>query len=347
MFIGHRYWYIVCESHQLKRKPLSRIVASFPVVVFRTLSGQVVALEDRCAHRHVPLSQGRVNNECIECPYHAWQYGIDGKLKQVPALKDISKITGNFHIKKYHCLEQDGYVWICLAEQPAIAQPLKFPYLEEPGWTTFRMKTRFAGSVETCLENFLDCPHATFVHRFWFRTPSAKPVKAVVKTLEDGAVAEYFQEPRDNSVVWWLLSKKQSQMRHTDRFIFPSTSRVDYIFSDSRHYIITSSCTPVSDNETEVYTVISFRFQPIGWFIKLFFAPLSRLIIQQDVQIISLQQENIQRFEKNSGKINFKLTQADLLLPYIRKWRQSEICDENSSQTAPPEGIEHQVDILL
>jgi phenylpropionate dioxygenase-like ring-hydroxylating dioxygenase large terminal subunit len=343
VFIGHRYWYIVCHSQELKKKPISATIASIPIVVFRTQSGVVTALEDRCVHRHAPLSQGKICQEYIECPYHGWQYDIDGTVKNVPALPKNCNLPHNLSIKKYHCLEQDGYVWVCLADKPATQQPLKFPHLEEPMWTSFRMKTRFQAPVDSCLENFLDCPHATFVHRFWFRTPKAKPVKVIVRTLEDGAVAEYFEEPRESAIVWWLLSQRRTQMQHTDRFIAPATSRVDYIFSDKRHYIITSSCTPINDSETEVHTVITFFFKPIGWLIKLFFEPLSHLIITQDIKMLNMQQSNIKRF----GKTNYIFTQADLLLPYIMKWRQSWQCDEKSNSSPPSAGIENHIDMLL
>jgi phenylpropionate dioxygenase-like ring-hydroxylating dioxygenase large terminal subunit len=343
MFIGHRYWYIACSSPELKHKPLPTTIASIPLVIFRTASNKIAALEDRCAHRHAPLSAGKICQEHIQCPYHGWQYDTEGTVKKIPALPPDFKLASNLHIKKYHCVEQDGYVWVCLADTPATPQPVKFPYLDAPGWTSFRMKTRFLAPIDICLENFLDCPHATFVHCFWFRTPKAKPVKAIVKTLEDGAVAEYFEEPRESAIVWWLLSQKNTQLQHTDRFIAPATSRVDYIFSDQRHYIITSSCTPIGDRTTEVHTVITFRVQPIGWFIKLFFAPLSRFIIRQDVKMLNLQQANINRFPQT----NYKFTPADLLLPYILKWRQSNQCNENSDSPPPPAGLEHHVDILL
>jgi len=156
----------------------------------------------------------------------------------------------------------------------------------------------FDGSVESCLENFLDCPHATFVHNFWFRKLTARSLQATVTATDDGAVASYYDEPREGSVVWKFFSKSNSTMQHTDRFIAPSTTRVDYIFSDKRHYVITSSCTPLSESKTCVYTVITFRFGRIGWFVRLFFEPLSRWIIHQDVNMVALQQDNIERFQQ-------------------------------------------------
>jgi phenylpropionate dioxygenase-like ring-hydroxylating dioxygenase large terminal subunit len=333
------YWYIACKSQELVSKPLGVTILQKPVVVFRTSDGKVAALEDRCAHRNAALSEGKVCQDSLECPYHGWKYSINGKVNQIPALPETTYIPENLCINQYLCMEQDGYVWVCLSQTPATPAPLLFPYLQEPGWTSFHMKTRFQAAVESCLENFLDCPHATYVHRFWFRSPNAKPIKAVVTTLADGAVAEYLEEPREKSVVLSLLTNQQSQMQHTDRFIAPSTSRVDYKFSDGRYYIITSSCTPISETETLVYTVISFRVKYIGWFIKLFFEPLSRFIIYQDVKILNSQQANINRF----GKANYKFTQADLLMPYIMKWRQA-----IQTGTEPPvENMEHTVDMRL
>ena len=43
-------------------------------------------MADICPHRLAPLSQGRVNPEtnCIECPYHGWQFDSDGTLTDIP-----------------------------------------------------------------------------------------------------------------------------------------------------------------------------------------------------------------------------------------------------------------------
>jgi len=41
---------------------------------------------DYCPHRLAPLSQGRVDPEtnCIECPYHGWQFDKDGTVTNIP-----------------------------------------------------------------------------------------------------------------------------------------------------------------------------------------------------------------------------------------------------------------------
>ncbi len=276
------YWYIACASRQLRRRPREAQLLSRSIVLFRTSDGTPVALENRCAHRGMPLAAGRVCGEHLQCPYHGWCYDSSGVAAAIPSAPDGGAGVPNARIPAYACCEQDGYVWVCPDREPATDLPPEFPNLGRSGWTTFRMYNRFEAPVESCLENFLDCPHATFVHRGWFRSPTNRKVRCSVQALDDGAVAEYFNEPREKSLVWSLLSPASSSMRHTDRYIAPTTTRVDYFFSKDRHYIITSSCTPVNDELTDVYTVITFRFNTLGRLIRLFFEPMSRRIIAQE-----------------------------------------------------------------
>lgn len=334
-----RYWYIACPSRDLGRRPLGTTLLGQPIVLFRRAGGAPAALEDRCAHRNAPLSRGKMVNGTLECPYHGWRYAQDGTVAEVPALPAGSGEADAVQIASFGCVEQDGYVWVCLSDAPAAERPPLFPHLREPGWTSFRMKTRFDAPVNGCLENFLDCPHATFVHRHWFRAPTGKPVGTKITTLVDGAQAEYFAEPRERSVVWSLLSPRDAAMRHTDRFIAPATTRVDYIFSNGSHYIITSSCTPVDAHSTLVHTVISFKFGRMGALVRLFFEPLARLIIRQDVKMLEQQYANIRRF----GGPRFSFTRADLLAPHIARWRKA----IESGSPPPTAGEEHHVEIRL
>lgn len=313
------FWYIACRSTSVRRQPLAARILSRDLVLFRTEDGSPAALENRCAHRGMPLAEGQLCSGFLQCPYHGWCYDKAGKVVEMPAVPGDSCSLPDVSIAAFPCVEQDGYLWVCLAAQPEQATPPRFVYLNEPGWTTFRMFNRFDAPVESCLENFLDCPHASFVHKHWFRTPANRVVRCSVRALDDGAVAEYFDEPREKSLVWSLLSPEKSTMQHTDRYIAPVTTRVDYIFSEDRHYTITSSCTPVDDSRTDVYTVITFRYRSLGSLIRLFFEPMSRRIIAQDVSTLKLQHQNLAKYEDQS----FRVIEQDVLLPHIRRWRQS------------------------
>jgi len=333
------YWYIACRSSAINKRPVALEAFGRHLVAFRDGKGRAGVLIDRCAHRNAPLSRGKIESGLLQCPYHGWGYDADGVVQSIPSSPCGGKTGKPLCVEAFACVEQDDYVWFCLSDKPEIEQPPAFPFLGEDDWTTFRMDNVFAGPVETCLENFLDCPHAIFVHHFWFRKPTMKPVRAVVRYTEDGAEAEYFDEPREGSVVWTMLSRQKSTMRHTDRFIVPSTSRVDYEFSDGRYYVITSVCTPINETKSRVHTVISFRYGKLGWIVRLFFEPLSRWIIRQDVHMVAMQQQNIDRF----GEPRYAVIPQDLLYKRIVRWRK--VIRQNQS---PPEaGEPDEIDLRL
>lgn len=325
----NRYWSIVATEKDVKKRPQRVMLFDLPLVVFFAKEeNKYVALQDRCPHRNAPLSAGKLCGDNIQCPYHGWQFNVTGELASIPALPDDEQ--PQIKIPHYNCIAQDGYIWVCLAERPAQDKPRPFPNINATGWHSFRLRTLFEAPVEQCLENFLDCPHAVYVHDSWFRSATGKTVSAVIRSLPDGAEVEYIDEPREKSLVWALgLQKKSSNIRHTDRFIAPATSRVDYIFSDDKHYIITSSCTPVSKDKTEVFTVISYRYGKLGALVRLFFEPLSRVIIKQDVDIMKKQRDNIRDF----GEERFYHSKIDFLMPHILAWRKALANGEKPPET--------------
>jgi len=294
-------------------------MAGRPLVLCRDGRGQAFALEDRCAHRGAPLSRGRACGDGLQCPYHGWRYGASGRVVEIPALSPGAIPPERAAVPAYPVREQQGFVWVASDEDAPAQEPHHFAHFGESGWTSFLLRNRFHADVDTCLENFLDCPHATFVHRRWFRAPTARRVGVTVTTLTDGAQAEYFDEPREGSAVWALLAPRRGGMRHTDRYIAPNVSQVDYAFTNGLHYTITSCCTPLGPEETMVYTRISFRYGRIGPLVRLVFEPLSRVIIRQDVRMLALRRENLQKF----GEPRAVSSPADLLGPHIVAWRRA------------------------
>ena len=324
------YWYIAAESKELDSKPLPRVVLGERLVLFRDQNGRPSALEDRCAHRNIALSEGKVENGNLRCRYHGWTYDATGTCVRVPALGEDCKLPRKACVRSYPTLESQGFVWIYPGAGQPPAEPPKFGGRGEAGWTSFTMRNLFEGTVEACMENFLDCPHTVYVHRGWFRTSDPRPLKAVVERSPDSVTAVFENEPISDSVVSRLLFPKNKELRHTDRFTLPSMSRVDYRFDVDRHFIISSWCTPAEDEtHTRVYTVVSFRFGSIGALVRLFFEPLCRVIIAQDVEVIKAQQDNISRF---SGP-RFTHLDSDLLGPHITALRAAKARGESLPET--------------
>ena len=261
------YWYIAAPSAALRRKPLRAQVDTDALVLWRDDRGEVFALRDQCAHRGAPLSLGNRVDGCLECPYHGWRWNGAGALCHVPALADGRPLPAA-RVPALPVAEQDGYLWVVPSGRPPESPPPRFPHYRERGWTSFRMQTRFAGGVAECIENFLDVPHTVFVHRGWFRTHDPRETTARVRGAENGVESVFENEPVSASLVTKLFFPKGRALRHTDRFILPNLSRVDYDFGPDWHFIITSQCTPQGD-ETLVHTVITFRAGRLGPVVRL------------------------------------------------------------------------------
>ncbi|HKF21346.1 MAG TPA: aromatic ring-hydroxylating dioxygenase subunit alpha [Candidatus Angelobacter sp.] len=330
------YWYIAAQNSDVGSRPVAASVYGEHIVLFRGKGGELVALEDRCAHRNMPLSQGKVVGDCLECPYHGWQYDGGGACVVMPSLGINGKLPRHT-VRRFPVRERDGFVWAYLGQDFPVEEPFRFPHYGERGWTSFRMKTRFAGTVESCLENFLDCPHTVFVHQGWFRNHDQRQLKALVSANGKDVTVEFQGEPITKSLVSRLFFPKGRELTHTDRFIMPNVSRVDYDFGPDRHFIITSQCTPVAEYETEVYTVITFSFGAIGGLVRLVLEPVCRKIIRQDVDVLQAQTEQLKRF----GGPRFAHIETDLLGLQIRSMRR------RAEQDQPPREEEEQREITI
>jgi len=80
MFLRN-FWYVAATDSEVGRKPLARLILGEPIVFFRTEDGKPVAFEDRCAHRHLPLSMGKLVGDRLQCHYHGLQYDQTGPMR--------------------------------------------------------------------------------------------------------------------------------------------------------------------------------------------------------------------------------------------------------------------------
>src|SRR4051812_5489652 len=83
-------WYAAAWSDELvAQKPLACMMLGDPIVLYRRSDGSPSALEDRCVHRSMPLSLGRVHGDVIECGYHGLQYDCAGACVRIPGQRTI------------------------------------------------------------------------------------------------------------------------------------------------------------------------------------------------------------------------------------------------------------------
>jgi phenylpropionate dioxygenase-like ring-hydroxylating dioxygenase large terminal subunit len=158
------YWYPLAWSHEVKRGKTHGVTfAGEPIVLARTESGKAFALEDRCAHRQVPLHQGVVEGESIRCGYHGWTYDCSGKCIDVPYLGRERLPNG---VRSYPCREVEGLIFVFPGD-PALAEVRPLPALGSV--SDKKYKTRRFGRPVNCHysfmhENLMDMNHQ-FLHR--------------------------------------------------------------------------------------------------------------------------------------------------------------------------------------
>lgn len=287
------------------------------VVIFRAGDGTVGVLSDRCAHRNLALSRGKVTPHGLRCAYHGWKWGADGRCTLIPsACGDHG--CGAIRVKSYPVRERQGFVWIWMADaakpQPD-DEPPDFPHLGAAGWRYFVMERVFEANAFHCVENFLDVPHTAHVHRGWFRGEESKEIEIEVRSGEDWIEAEFMGEERMDSWIGKLLVPAGSRIRHVDRFQRPFVTRVDYQMSEKRQYVVMSQCTPESSERTRVFTYLGFRFAPFGALVGLVFKPFAGAILNQDVEVLRQQTEDLQR----TGGPRFFYHETDVIARGIRE----------------------------
>ena len=179
-------WYPASWSKDLTSEPIARTLLNQPLVFFRTLNGQAVALDDRCCHRAAPLSLGKVVGEYLQCGYHGLKFDSRGTCVEVPGQTAIP--PGSF-VRSYVICEKWSVAWIWMGD-PALADKSKIPdlpWLDDPGWTLAPGYLHLQANYQLIIDNLLDLTHLSYLH---LKTLAGDPREATlpIKTerLKDG-----------------------------------------------------------------------------------------------------------------------------------------------------------------
>ena len=92
-------------------KPIE--IGGAPLIIIRGLDGTLRALHNVCRHRGAKLVSEPCRKSTLTCPYHAWNYGLDGKLRARPHFKgpDITDTFSNGGGAKLDLVEARCETW--------------------------------------------------------------------------------------------------------------------------------------------------------------------------------------------------------------------------------------------
>lgn len=161
--VPHNAWYAAATTDEVGRSALARQVLGTRIVLYRTTDGRAVALEDRCAHRPVPLSTGRLEGDDIVAGYTGFRYAPDGRCVHVPTQEHVPFGT---QVRAFSVHDDDSFVWVWAGDGrlARLRPPPQTPWLGDPAWVTFGGSWVTAASVRLLLDNFSDITHVAHVH---------------------------------------------------------------------------------------------------------------------------------------------------------------------------------------
>jgi renierapurpurin 18,18'-hydroxylase len=160
--INPNHWYVLARSSELTDKPLGLTLWQQPLVLYRDRSGQVHALEDRCPHRQVKLSEGQVSGNEIVCAYHGWHFDASGACSHVPYLEANQKLP-SCSLRTYPVREQDGFIWVFPGDPAQLAahplEPLSLPEWEHLNYIATVSLIDVQAHYSFLIENLMDMYH--------------------------------------------------------------------------------------------------------------------------------------------------------------------------------------------
>ena len=163
MFVKNMWYVAAFASDVPVGSCFGRRILGEPVVMFRTASGRLSALVDRCSHRAFPLSQGHVDGEVLRCAYHGVEFAPAGTCAHIPGQ---DRIPSAANVRAYPIVEKDELIWIWMGN-PAEAdatQIMSNPehHNEEWSWRPYYMHVK--ANWQLLVDNILDLTHVAYIH---------------------------------------------------------------------------------------------------------------------------------------------------------------------------------------
>ena len=157
-------WYVAGFAWELADKPLARTLLNQNIVLFRTGSGEVAALENRCCHKSLPLSCGTVERAGVRCGYHGLLFAPSGACLEVPGQE---RIPVKARVKSYTLVEKDQILWIWMPQQEGAAPSCEapdYPIHSDPRYTYRGDVFHYDAPYQLIHDNLLDLSHLGYVH---------------------------------------------------------------------------------------------------------------------------------------------------------------------------------------
>lgn len=164
-------WAMLMPSKSLKPgKVLAVECFGQPMALFRTESGKLGLIDRFCPHQGASFACGGVKSETVVCPFHSWEFGVDGGCKKIP---DVPKIPPHARVDKLPVREHLGYIWVFNGAAETFELP-PVPEFGMPGHHHHYDHVVLDTHALSFLENVTDLQHFRQIHHTPFRHSHAE-----------------------------------------------------------------------------------------------------------------------------------------------------------------------------
>jgi len=337
------YWYAVEFVSAVTDSPVQVRVFDQDLVLYRDSTGTIRCHSDVCIHRGGPLSGGKVKGDCVECPYHGWQYDAEGACVKIPANREGLPIPKKARVDSYPAVERYGYVFVFLgdlpeAERPAIPElPVlaNVPHAEAEGNRIITGEFQWNANYERVIENGVDAAHAPFVHSTSFGNPD-KPVIEdfeLVEVEHEGhlmsATYEVHLDPPPPSGIWAAVNRNKPDrppVRTGNGIFFPNVTFLQVDIRPGWTMTLFTAVVPVDEHTSISKWTMCRTFFTQPWAISLLRADKdshkrTMKIFYEDQPTVEGQRPELIPFDLSS-ELQVK---SDAVQLSYRRWRQAAV----------------------
>lgn len=311
-------WYAIMESNEIKNTPVGVMRLGEKLVLWRSKSGGLNCIYDKCCHRGASLAYGCVKDDDIECPFHGFRYDSSGKVTLIPANGKAAEIPERFKVNGFKVTEAFGLVWLWYGNPNALDIP-EIPFFEDlrEGYYYKTFCETWNVHYTRAIENQLDVVHLPFVHSTTIGKGGKTVVNGPVVTWEGNRMTFYVDNVIDNGKIVALKSSEIANYKDLFRLQYQVPNTWQNIISDKVR--VFAAFAPIDDTNTKIYLRFYQNIVPIP-VLGQWFAGVSnifnRVILHQDRRVVLTQEP-----KKSDLRMVENLIPGDLPIIEFRKRR--------------------------
>jgi phenylpropionate dioxygenase-like ring-hydroxylating dioxygenase large terminal subunit len=245
-------WYAVLDSKEVKKGKITGVTRMGEKLAFwRDEQGKTVCMVDLCPHIGARLSQGKLVDGHIACPFHGFEYNPSGQCVYLPAYGRKGIIPKSLKTATYPVYEAHNFIYIYWGHPETEPEPPQFfDSIDESKMSYGTFKQGWTVQYSRVVENQLDVTHLPFVHYNTIGRGGRTVVDGPVTRLTGDLLELWVYNRHDDGTP----PRKAEDMPNPDRrpflqFRFPNVWQ-NWITDENR---IVVAFVPVDDENTIMY----------------------------------------------------------------------------------------------